>query len=61
MDGSEDQPIRYIQASEAAEKAAPVIASEMEQMAVTSIPYDEDPFLDCDDLEENDAVTQDDD
>ena len=53
---TEGHLIRCIQTGEVSENVAPVIASET---PATLIPYDEDPFLDCDDLEEDKSVVDD--
>ena len=52
--------VKYIHAGEVAENAAPVIAFKAEKIAATSTYSDEDPFLDCDELEEDEAVIDDD-
>ena len=52
--------VKCIHAGEVAENTAPVTASEMEKMAATSTYSDEDPFLDCDELEEDEAVIDED-
>ena len=52
--------VKCIQAGEVTENAAPVITSETEKMAVTSTYSDEDPFLDCDELEQDMTVIDDD-
>ena len=53
---SEDHLVKCIQAGKVTENAAPAIASETEKMAAISTYSDEDPFLDCDELEEDEAV-----
>ena len=61
LDGSEDNLIHCIKPGNIAESAAAAIASETANLAcIQNQDGDEDPFLDCDEPEEDETVIEDD-
>ena len=60
-DGFEDDLIHSIKPGQVADSAAPLIAAEMAQLAsLSEVDDSEDPFLSCDELEEDEATIEDD-